>query len=263
MDEYLDPVNIQMRESRDSEQNPNSTPIIVALDVTASMGFIAAAIAKEHLGTLVDNILERKPVPDPHLMFMGFTDAVALSSGTLQVTQFEADTTIIEQLTKIWLAGGGGGNDFESYDLPWAFAAKKTVHDRWEKRGKKGYLFTIGDELFPEKAHADFIKKTCGEFQSYSPEDTLKAAQETYEVFHVIINEGSYARGHKSQCLKSWQDKLGWRALPLNDHTYLTQAIVTAMDIMEGADAVNAIAAWEDAEVTRQLEHTFQMQTVQ
>ena len=36
----------------------------------------------------------------------------------------------------------------ESYELALYFAAYKTSCDAWEKRQKKGYLFTLGDERF-------------------------------------------------------------------------------------------------------------------
>ena len=64
----MDPRKIQLRESRDSTDNPHSTPIILALDVTGSMGMIADKLAREGLGTLVEQILARKPVSDPHIM---------------------------------------------------------------------------------------------------------------------------------------------------------------------------------------------------
>lgn len=41
MKKDLNPLHIKVRESRDSKANPNSTPIILALDVTGSMGEIA------------------------------------------------------------------------------------------------------------------------------------------------------------------------------------------------------------------------------
>ncbi|HAO33838.1 MAG TPA: hypothetical protein DCQ84_12920, partial [Candidatus Competibacteraceae bacterium] len=56
---------------------------------------------------------------------------------------------IARQLRRLWLEKGGGGNACESYTLPWYFAATHTAIDCFEKRGKKGYLFTVGDEEPP------------------------------------------------------------------------------------------------------------------
>ena len=137
IDKTLNPLGVAMRESRDSADNPKSTPIIVGLDVTGSMGMISDVIAREGLGVLFNGILDRKPVTDPHIMFMGIGDANCDKS-PLQVSQFEADNRIVEQLTMLWLEKGGGGNNFESYNLPWYFAAFHTVHDSMEKRGKRG-----------------------------------------------------------------------------------------------------------------------------
>src|SRR5271157_1731999 len=88
----LDPKGVKFRESCDSKDNPNSTAVVVALDVTGSMGAVLDSIAK-NLGTLVTEIYDRKPVTDPHLMFMGIGD-VECDSCPLQVSQFEADIRI-------------------------------------------------------------------------------------------------------------------------------------------------------------------------
>ena len=114
----LDPKGVAVHESRDSADNPNATPVIVGLDVTGSMGMIAHTMAQKGLGVLFQEILDRKPISDPHIMFMGIGDA-ASDRAPLQVSQFEADDRIIEQLTKLWVEGSGGGNDSESYNLPW------------------------------------------------------------------------------------------------------------------------------------------------
>ena len=74
MKKNLDPKGVKIRESRDSVDNPNSTPIIVATDVTGSMGILADKIAREGLGTLFAAILARKPVTNPHMMFMAIGD---------------------------------------------------------------------------------------------------------------------------------------------------------------------------------------------
>lgn len=191
----LDPRGVKIRESRDSADNPNSTPIIVGIDVTGSMGMIADVLAREGLGTLFTEILDTKPISDPHLMFMAIGDANC-DSAPLQVSQFEADNRIVEQLTQIYLEHGGGGNGFESYNFPWYFAARHTEHDSYIKRAKRGYLFTIGDEEAPGDLTRTQIKEFIGDDleREMSTEDMLHEAQRTYDVFHIIIQEGSHAR---------------------------------------------------------------------
>ena len=159
MDEKLDPRNVkvgkgprkgmQLRESIISEPNPNPTPIILALDVTGSMGEVAARIARDELPRIMTEIHSTGVVSDPHVMFMGFDDVHVQGHGALQVSYFEPDLRIVEQLNKIWLVNNGGGNSSESYDLPWYFAGKYTYLEGFEKQNRKGFLFTFGDEPAP------------------------------------------------------------------------------------------------------------------
>jgi len=145
--EDLDPKGTN-RESRDSDENPESTAIIIGCDVTGSMGFIAENLIREGLGVLFEEIYDRKPVSDPHIMVSAIGD-VDSDRVPLQVGQFEADLKITEDLEKVYVEGNGGGNNKESYDLPYYYAAYHTSIDCFEKRNKKGYIFTIGDELPP------------------------------------------------------------------------------------------------------------------
>lgn len=247
----MDPKFIKVRESRDSEDNPLSTAVIVALDVTGSMGIIAEKIAKEGLGTLVQGIYDRKPVSDPHVMIMGVGDIFS-DSAPLQATQFEADIRIAEQLKDIYLEGGGGGNSFESYDLPWYFAARKTSIDCFEKRGKKGYLFTIGDELPPQKmADVTTLKEVLGgaEEASLTSLEALAEAQEKYEVFHVIVEQGDFASRARQKVFKEWSDVLGARAIKLSNYNYIAEVILSVIAVAEGADPDVVITSWEDKKI--------------
>ncbi len=241
----LNPYGVKIRESRDSADNPNSTPIIVGLDVTGSMGMIAEQIAKEGLGTLFQGILDRKPVSDPHLMFMGIGDA-AWDSAPLQVSQFEADNRIVEQLTNLFLECGGGGNNHESYDFPWYFAARHTVHDSMVKRGKRGYLFTVGDEQTPRVLTKDQLKQFLGTTPEVDvPSNvSLEEAQRLYDVYHVVIEEGSHARSHMPEVRKSWSALLGQKVIYLSDCKLLSQTIVSAIQVAEGADTASAVKGW-------------------
>ena len=241
IDPSMDPKKINLRESRDSADSPQSTPLIVALDVTGSMGAIAEALAKQGIGTLFTEILARKPISDPHLMSMGIGDAKH-DQFPLQVSQFEADNRAVEQLTKLYLEGGGGGNDSESYNFPWYFAANHIVHDSWEKRRKRGYLFTVGDERAPFDLTRDMIRR----FTTGTPETDqasigmLSQAERTFDVYHIIIAQGDYARRDVAAVLRSWTPLLGQRAIVLRDYTKLAETVVGAISIAEGNDHATA-----------------------
>lgn len=244
----LDPRGIKQRESRDSVDNPNSTPLIVGLDVTGSMGMLADVIAREGLGTLFEAILDRKPISNPHVMFMGIGDA-NYDKAPLQVSQFEADKRIIEQLTQLYIEHGGGGNGFESYNFPWYFAAFHTVHDSLVKRGKRGYLFTVGDEEAPGDLSRDQIKRFTGaDLESeLTSRQMLEMAQRSYDVYHIVIEEGNHARLHLGRVVDSWRALLGERVICLADHRNLAETIVSAIEVAEGRDASTSAGAWGGA----------------
>lgn len=243
----LDPKDVVVRESRDSAEHPESSPLIVGIDVTGSMGMLADTIARQGLGVLFEGIFDRKPISDPQVMFMAIGDANC-DRAPLQVSQFESDNRVVEQLTQIWIEHGGGGNQFESYNLPWYFAAYHTVHDSMEKRGKRGYLFTIGDEEVPQDLTVEQITEVLGG-QPKNPVDTatvLKDAQRFYDVFHIIVGEGSHAQRAPDRVRQGWNDLLGQRAIWLDDHTKLAETIVSAIEVAEGVDAATSAGRWGD-----------------
>ena len=46
MDDRYNPYYVDKREARDSEEHPNSTPIVIGVDVTGSMGYLSNEIIK-------------------------------------------------------------------------------------------------------------------------------------------------------------------------------------------------------------------------
>lgn len=240
-----DPAHIVTRESRDSVANPKSNAIILALDCTGSMGpVLKRAVAG--LGTLIQEIYSRKPVTDPHVMAM-FLDDVTVEPKPLQMTQFEADG-LDTQLTELYLTQNGGGNKWESYNLPWYAAARKTSIDCWEKRKKKGYLFTIGDEQPPDDLTPAQIKKVFGITESetdLSNEDLLNLVSQKYEVFHLIVAQGAHASVAGPKNVQAmWQDLLGQRAVLLTDINALAETIVSLIQVNEGHDKEAVIGSW-------------------
>src|SRR3712207_3635468 len=132
------------RESRDSDQHPDSVAIAVIFDVTGSMGTVPRVLQTK-LGALMRLLIQRGYVEHPQVLFGAVGDAYC-DAVPLQIGQFEAGLEMDDDLSKIYLEGGGGGQVHETYELAIYFMARHTAIDCYERRGRKGYLFTIGDE---------------------------------------------------------------------------------------------------------------------
>lgn len=232
-DEY-DPARMSFRESRDSVENPEATPIIIGVDVTGSMGVLAEELVVKGLNETFTALIDRKPVSDPHVMAVAIGDAFT-DRAPLQVTQFEADLRIVEQLRQLWLEGNGGGNGGESYCLAHAFAGLKTVHDAKEKRGKRGFLFTVGDEPVHDGVQRDQLARVFGveAMRGISGKEAVRLASEAYEVFHIIV-DGSYARRNMREVRRSWEAILPERVIYLPDPSKLAQTIVATIEAASG-----------------------------
>jgi hypothetical protein len=251
----FDPKNV-LRESRDSDEHPNSTPIIIGLDVTGSMNNILYEVAQQ-LGSLVTEILERKPVSDPQIMFNAIGDSYC-DEVPFQCTQFESDIRIAEQLTQLYFERGGGGNDLESYPLVWYFAANHTSCDNFEKRGKKGFLFTMGDDAYPKTLTSRELSNIFGDKIEGASEltmnEVLTQTSREWEIFHLCLKQGSnmssswYADGgteETNRVLDEWTNLIGERAIPVSDYTKIPQIIVSILERMAGKSVEDIVDSWD------------------
>lgn len=255
----LDPKKVTIRESCDSDDNPVTTPIIIALDVTGSMGYIAVEMLNNQLGKLMEGIHNCPFITHPHIMFMAVGD-YDNDQTPLQVTQFEADLRIAEQLKQVYNEGGGGGNSCESYHLPWYFAAHHCKCDAITKRGKKGFLFTIGDEEVPttlSAKHINAIMETASLQKDVTTKELYASVKENWEVFHLIIQEGSHYRYHGPKVDKVWRGIIGNRALKISDFNYVADVVVAAFDIVNGTRPESIIDGIEDKHKRSVFENAF------
>lgn len=244
-----DPARIGMRESRDGPDNGCATPIVLASDVTGSLGEVARILMQDKLGVLVSEILARRPVPDPHIMAMAVGDATC-DRAPLQATQFEADIRLAEQMRQLFVEGGGGGNGGESYALPWLFCGTKTATDSFEKRGKRGYLFSFGDEpilpVVTRHEAQEFLGLRLE--RDVSAAECLALAQRSYDVFHVLLREGfSQSETGFRAAQRTWRPLLGERLLVLDDYRNLAELVVSAIQVAEGVDPEDVAGSWGSA----------------
>lgn len=243
----MNPNGVEVRESRDSEEHPNSLPIILGLDITGSMGRIPHNLVKNGLPSIMQTIIDGG-VADPQVLFMGIGDHEC-DRAPLQIGQFESGDELLDRwLTDLWIEGGGGGNMGESYLLAWYFASRYTATDHFEQRGQKGILFTIGDEpclsSLPVQAQESIMG--TGQYQNFSARELLEAAQEQWEVFHLHMRQNS--------AIEHWQDLIGDNLIIVQDQNMVANIIadkvleVSAEQGVSTADSPTNVSRFENLE---------------
>lgn len=181
----LNPYNV-MRECCDSEEHPNTIPVIIGLDTTGSLGQAGVEVAKR-LNTIITDLYTR--YKDIEIMIMGIGD-LAYDTAPVQISQFESDIRIAEQLDKIWLESGGGGNGYESYSSAWYFGLRHCKLDCW-KRYKKGIIITTGDEPLNPYLPKHMLNSISGDGNESDVEtnELYESAKEKFDIYHIAIDD--------------------------------------------------------------------------
>lgn len=231
------------REARDNVDSPQSTPVMIGLDVTASMGYLAKELALHSLNRAIMYLYEQKPITCPQVLCCAIGDSLS-DKVPLQVTQFESDIRIIRQLTELYLEGGGGGNGGESYHLAWYFAAHRTRTDCFEKRHRKGHLITIGDDLCHKKLTRGEIHRVFGDSVSYDLSDAelLAQAEEKYHVFHICIDKGMPS---DDRMIAAWSELMPGRVAVIHKKhiACLAELLFCLISVAEGRTNNEALQA--------------------
>lgn len=228
----LDPHGVRVRESRDSDEHPESLAIAVFFDVTGSMLNIPVTM-QQKLPELLGLLLRKGYVDHPHILFGAIGDATC-DQVPLQVGQFESDNRMDDHLEHIVLEGGGGGQKTESYELALYFVAEHTSIDCWEKRGHKGYLFIIGDEMAYPAVKRAYVQSLMGDDleSDISISAMIARLRERYEVFYILPQSASH--GGDREVLTFWRKLLGQNVLELGDEVAVCETIALTIGIWEG-----------------------------
>jgi hypothetical protein len=230
--EKMDPYGIRWRESRDSDAHPESQAVAVLFDVTGSMGRVPR-ILQENLCQLMDLLLDKGYLAHPQILIGGIGDATC-DRAPLQIGQFESGIEIDEDLAKLWLEGGGGGQKSESYELAMYCMSRKTSMDCLEKRGKRGYLFLIGDEMPYRFVKRSQVANLLGDrLQADIPiQAMVRELEEKYDTYFVLPNLTSYY--HDPKIFRCWKQLLGEKVLRLEDPEGISDLIASVIGLAEG-----------------------------
>lgn len=230
-----------LRISRDSDAHPDSHAVAVLFDVTGSMGMVPR-ILQENLTTLFGLCLRRGYLEHPAILVGGVGDATC-DAVPLQIGQFESGNEVEDDLSRLFLEGGGGGQQMESYELALYFLARKTSIDCFEKRGRKGYAFLIGDEMPYGKVKRREVERIFGDvLQEDIPVRLLvEEARKKWELYFVIPKLSSYY--DDPQILDRWRDLLGQNVFKLEDPAGISEFIASAVGVAEEAVDPSSLAA--------------------
>jgi hypothetical protein len=242
----MDPKDVAFRESRDSAEHPESLAIMVLVDVTGSMSWVPKKLITEKLGNLMSTLLDHG-VEHPQILFGAIGDQYSDDS-PLQISQFEIDTQLIDKwLKNIYLEGGGGGGGRESYLLSWYFAARHTSIDCYEKRGQKGFLFTIGDEKSWESIEPKEGQKIFGDqfgSEKMSAKQLFSEASRNYHVFHIHAQEGSYRDDRYT--FNEWRDIMGQNFIVMDDSEAIGEIIASTVALVRGEDLKTITSSFDN-----------------
>lgn len=235
----MNPYGVACRESRDSDAHPDSRAVAVLFDVTGSMQSVPR-ILQQNLCQLMDLLLQKNYLADPQILIGAIGDATC-DRAPLQIGQFESCIEIDENLGRLWLEGGGGGHITESYELAMYFMARKTSIDCLEKRGRRGYLFLIGDEVPYPRVKRHEVAEVIGDrlAEDIPLEGLVRELEQKYETYFILPNMTSHY--DNPQIHRRWTGLLGQNVLRLEDPAGISELIASTIGLSEGAVDLDGI----------------------
>eukprot|EP00455_Lapot_gusevi_P042545 TRINITY_DN5056_c0_g1_i1.p1 TRINITY_DN5056_c0_g1~~TRINITY_DN5056_c0_g1_i1.p1 ORF type:complete len:379 (-),score=113.36 TRINITY_DN5056_c0_g1_i1:70-1137(-) len=226
-------------------------PIVVALDMTGSMG-TWSKIVFDKLPMFFGQLMLQGYVDDPSISFAAIGDAEAGQLVPLEVTPFAQGRDLDDQMKKVWLAKStshgytqhilyGAGNTYESYDLAAYYYAYKCQCTGLPP-GRKALFFVTGDESPFATVRASHIRAHIdpdyhgGDIPLSQVFDKLN---EQFEVFFVRrpCDSTFYSQNYNLNDLNE-RIRADWEAVVPPDHTLMLHEPKAIVDLMLGVIAL-------------------------
>ena len=204
-------------------------PIVFALDVTGSMGDWSKIIY-DKLPMFYGQLMIQKYLKNPSISFCAIGDHTS-DDVPLQTSEFGQGKGIDQLLSKMFLEGGGGGNQHESYELAAFFYAEHcglVNHDY-------PFFFVTGDEgywdlISPKVLQAGLGSEIGKEVKAL---DVWKKLMTQYNVFH--IKKSFWDTDYEPDIITQWQATLGSeRVLEISNPKACIDVILGAIAITSG-----------------------------
>jgi hypothetical protein len=131
----------------------------------------------------------------------------------------------------------GGGQKTKSYELALYFMSRHTATDCYERRGKRGYLFLIGDEMAYPRVKPTEVRDVIGdEMRHHLPvSDLVAEVSAKWDTYYILPAGASYVGDR--EVLGFWRGLLGQNVIQLGDLDAVCETI--ALSVGLGEDAIS------------------------
>jgi len=203
LSEWMDPSKRGLCESKDPDQGEGAgkqtVSISIGIDVTGS-GQTTPRILREDLPQLMELVTDPLYIGEngwANVQIAGIGDVTSDRFG-VQISNFESGLRVDERgLREVIMEGGGGGSKHESYELYLWYAKNRNRLDSW-KRGQKGFMFIIGDEMPYEtiraKALYEYMGNPLGQerYVDTSLSSLMPGLKSLYQIYYIICKTASW-----------------------------------------------------------------------
>jgi len=165
----------------DKLETKSTCPLVIACDVTGSMGEWPATIFSK-LPYLDHEARTEYLGEDTEISFAAVGDAFA-DQYPLQARPFDKGTAMKKRLTELVIEGNGGGSTEESYELAALYYARRTTMPN----ANRPVMIFIGDESPYSSVSPELAKRLAGvSLQStLSTEDIFRELKQRFEVYLI------------------------------------------------------------------------------
>ena len=206
---------------------PNENPIVVAMDVTGSMG-IAAKVIYDKMPMFFGQIKIQNYLPDPAVSFAAIGD-IAYDRVPIQICDFEVGEALDEWLERLYLEGGGGGDQEESYDMAAHFYLNKL---KMAHKKVNPFFFFIGDEGFKSTTKSTLTNHFGATKTPTDVQDLMKQLNDAVHGHAFLIHKAYNYRSADLRIIRQWTDALG------QENVLILEDPKSVVDVMLGAIAL-------------------------
>ena len=229
----LNPWKVKVRESRDSDEHPDSTAIAVMFDVTGSMGSIPVTLQKK-LPELLGLALAQGLCPGPADPVRG-ESAMRPVTGSRCRSGSSSPTTA---WTKIWKISSSRAVAAASAPNPTSWRCISSPATRTSTAGPSTAARVTCSSSATRWPTTRSITARSGAVigdglqQDIPTAAIVKELRERYHVFYILPQGASY--GGDATILGFWRKLLGQNVLELEDPEAVCETIALAIGMTEG-----------------------------